>query len=119
MAFLLCSFQFAGGFVLLLVSAWFVDIFIMTLRVFLYLRRRFSRGSADETEEGEAAQENSKFFSLPLLAFPLMWLAVFVILVSVASVQGSRDPVTRTVEVRTCLNVVCMYVCVKEQGRLL
>lgn len=92
------SFQFAGGYVLLLVSAWFVDIFIMTVRVLLYLRRRFSRGSADGTEEGRGAQENKKF-SLPLLAFPLMWLVVFVILVTVASVQGSRDPVTKTVEV--------------------
>eukprot|EP00752_Nemacystus_decipiens_P009654 g8625.t1 len=94
------SFQFAGGFVLLLVSAWFVDIFIMTVRVLLYLRRRFSRGSADgaESEGGRGGVENKKF-SLPLLAFPLMWLVVFVILVSVASVQGSRDPVTKTVEV--------------------
>lgn len=92
------SFQFAGGYVLLLVSAWFVDIFIMTVRVLLYMRRRFSRGSADGTE-GRGAQENKKF-SLPLLAFPLMWLIVFVILVTVASVQGSRDPVTKTVEVR-------------------
>ena len=86
------SFQFAGGFVLFLVSAWFVDIFIMTVRVLLYLRRRFSKGSAD-------GEENKKF-SLPLLAFPLMWLLVFVILVTVASVQGSRDPVTKIVEVR-------------------
>ena len=70
----------------------------MTVRVLLYLRRRFSRGSADGTEEGRGAQENKKF-SLPLLAFPLMWLVVFVILVTVASVQGSRDPVTKTVEV--------------------
>lgn len=80
---------------LLIVSAWFVDIFIMTARVVLYLRRRFTRGPHWETR----AQENEKF-SLPLLAFHLMWLLVFVILVIVASVQGTRDPVTRTVEVR-------------------
>lgn len=92
------SFQFAGGFVLLLVSAWFVDIFIMTVRVLLYLRRRFWKGSADGTEEGRGV-EGSKKLSLPLLAFPLMWLVVFVILVTVASVQGSRDPVTKTIEV--------------------
>lgn len=80
---------------LLIVAAWFVDIFIMTARVALYLRRRFSRGPDEETR----AEEKQKF-SLPLMAFPLMWLVVFVILVTVASVQGSRDPVTRTVEVR-------------------
>lgn len=67
----------------------------MTARVALYLRRRFSRGP-----DGETRAEDNEKFSLPLLAFPLMWLLVFVILVTVASVQGSRDPVTRTVEVR-------------------
>lgn len=80
---------------LLIVSAWFVDIFIMTARVALYLRRRFTRGSDRETRA-----EGSGKLSLPFLAFPLMWLFVFVILVTVASVQGSRDPVIRRVEVR-------------------
>ena len=77
---------------LLLVSAWFVDMFIMTARVFLYLKRRF----AGEPATGE---EGRKKFSLPPLAFPLMWLFVFVVLVAVSSVQGTRDPVTRRVEV--------------------
>lgn len=72
----------------------------MTVRVLLYLRRRFSKGSTRGTGEGRGAEENTNKFSLPFLAFPLMWLFVFVILVTVASVQGSRDPVTRTVEVR-------------------
>ncbi|CAM9895721.1 unnamed protein product, partial [Ectocarpus fasciculatus] len=91
------SFQFAGGFVLLIVSAWFVDIFIMTFRVLRYLWRRFTK-NADHAAAAAAAAGQEKF-ALPLLAFPLMWLVVFVILVTVASVQGSRDPVTRTVEV--------------------
>eukprot|EP00903_Cladosiphon_okamuranus_P012915 g12058.t1 len=92
------SFQFAGGFVLLLVSAWFVDIFIMTVRGLLYLWRCFSSGSAGGTEDGRGFEENKKF-SLPLLTFPIMWFVVFVVLVAVSSVQGSRDPVTRTIEV--------------------
>ncbi|CAM9255938.1 unnamed protein product [Ectocarpus sp. 12 AP-2014] len=92
------SFQFAGGFVLLIVSAWFVDIFIMTFRVVRYLWGRFTK-KGDQAAAAAAASTGQQKFALPLLAFPLMWLVVFVILVTVASVQGSRDPVTRTVEV--------------------
>ncbi|CAM9681921.1 unnamed protein product [Scytosiphon promiscuus] len=92
------SFQWAGGFVLLLVSAWFVDMFVMTVRVILYLRRRVAgRGAADGTDADESGAERK--VSLPVLAFPLMWLVVFVVLVTVASLEGSRDPVTRRVEV--------------------
>lgn len=93
------SFQFAGAFVLLIVSAWFVDIFIMTFRVLRYLWGRFTK-KGDQAAAAAAATTGQQKFALPLLAFPLMWLVVFVILVTVASVQGSRDPVTRTVEVR-------------------
>jgi len=99
------SFQWAGAFVLLLVSAWFVDMFVMTARVCLYLKRCFTGGSG---AGAGADAERPKKFSLPLLAFPLMWLVVFVILVAVASVQGSKEPVTRTVEV--CFVVFCRRV---------
>ncbi|CAM9422637.1 unnamed protein product, partial [Laminaria digitata] len=93
------SFQWAGGFVLLLVSAWFVDIFLMTVRVLRFCRRRFLHGARGEGEKS----------MLPLWAFPLLWLATFVILVSVASTQGTKDPVVRTIEVPmanlpTCLD---------------
>eukprot|EP00904_Undaria_pinnatifida_P002839 jgi/Undpi1/12556/HiC_scaffold_6.g02225.m1 len=93
------SFQWAGGFVLLLVSAWFVDMFIMFGRALRFIRRRFLHGARSEGEK----------FMLPLWAFPLMWFVTFSTLVSVASVQGAKDPVVRTVEVPltnlpTCLD---------------
>lgn len=69
----------------------------MTFRVLRYLRGRFTKNAGRAATAATAGQQK---FALPLLAFPLMWLVVFVILVTVASVQGSRDPVTRTVEVR-------------------
>lgn len=92
------SFQWAGGFVLLLVSAWFVDMFIMFGRALRFIRRRFLHGARSEGEK----------FMLPLWAFPLMWFVTFLTLVSVASVQGAKDPVVRTVEV-TSLFFLCFY----------
>lgn len=90
-----CSFQWAGGFVLLLVSAWFVDMSIMFVRVLMFCRRRV-------VQRGRGVYEKLR---LPLWAFPLMWAITFVVLVSVASVQGTKDPVTRTIEVSTGLFV--------------
>ena len=83
------SFQWAGAFVLLLVSAWFVDMFIMLARAVHFLRRRLLQG----TRNG-----NGKL-AFPLWVFPLLWLVTFVVFVSVASVHGERDPVIRRVEV--------------------
>ncbi|CAM9658090.1 unnamed protein product [Ascophyllum nodosum] len=93
------SFQWAGAFVLLLVSAWFVDMFIMLVRAVHFLRRRLFQG----TRNG-----NGKL-AFPLWVFPLLWLVTFVVFVSVASVHGERDPVIRRVEVPlanlpTCLD---------------
>lgn len=86
-----CSFQWAGGFVLLLVSAWFVDMFIMFVRTLLFFRRHMVQGGRSENDK----------LTPPLWAFPLLWVITFVVLVSVASAQGTKDPVTRTVEVST------------------
>lgn len=77
---------------LFIVSAWFVDLFVMSVRVVLFCRRRLirsPRGGGDE----------QKKFRLPLWAFPLMWLVTWVVLVSVSSVKGVEGPITKTVEV--------------------
>lgn len=73
----------------------------MTVRVILYLRRRLAGREAGDGTDAHASEREKKIF-LPVLAFPIMWLAVFVVLVIVASWQGSRDPVTKTVEVCVC-----------------
>lgn len=91
---------------LLLVSAWFVDLFIMTVRVVLYCRRRLLRGAATGDGAAGAGGGEKQKFALPLWAFPLMWLVVFVVLVSVSSVEGTKDPVTRRVEVGEMSRVV-------------
>lgn len=76
---------------LLFVSAWFVDMFIMLIRVVHYCLRRLPQWTGER--EGR--------FALPLWAFPLLWLVTFAVFVSVASVHGEREPVIRRVEVRT------------------
>lgn len=73
----------------MLVSAWFVDLLIMTFRALLACRRRSQYGRWRGKEK----------LHMPLWLFPFMWLVTFVTLVSVASVEGTKDPTVRTVQV--------------------
>lgn len=65
----------------------------MFVRVLMICRRRVVQRDRGVNEK----------LRLPLWAFPLMWTLTFVVLVSVSSVQGTKDPVTRTIEVSTVL----------------
>lgn len=91
---------------LMLVSTWFVDIFLLVARILEYWRRRClrDRHSSDGTKDIQTKHEMPK---LPLWAFPAMWALTFVVLVTVSSMQGTQDPVTRTIEVRRFKSCAC------------
>lgn len=97
------SFQWAGGFVLMLVSAWFVDMFVATLRTVAFFFKLYKRQRLDDRFD-----KVHQRFALPLWAFPVMWAVTFVVLVSVSSAMGAGDPVVRTVEVPLPNLPVCL-----------